>query len=1673
MKNFYTFILSILGLGLFAQNPSMKYVSRFETGLFDEAAAEIVAYSEIKNRIYFSNSFSNSVTILDASVPSNPQLYKTISLAAYGGIVNSVAVKGNMVAVAAEDNIKQNNGKIVFFDLDGNFLNQVTVGALPDMVTISPDGNYVMSANEGEPDADYLVNPKGSVSIIDVSGGLFSLTQANVTTLDFTAFDGQTILGGRVGANTELKLVDRDFEEPGDTLLPDFTIYSGASNIDWYYDSFSGDNFAEMNGIGANAASEDWLISTGINLSSFMGAQLSFNSAKGFSGPDIEVLVSTNYTSGDPNLATWDTLSPSLSSGSYNEVFSGNLDLSNYLTNNTSIAFLYLSTGTGSGAAATWQIDDILVEGLGTILSNDIEPEYVAINASSDTAYVSCQENNILAIIDINNKSIVGLKGLGYKDHSLAANALDPSDKDSINIRTMPNLFGVYMPDAIKAFRAGNKNYIISANEGDGREYEGEPGFVDEDRVKDLDLDSAAFAAYPNIQDDNELGRLTVMLDKGDTDGDGDYDELYAYGARSFSIWDAQGNLVFDSGDDIERVIADSLPQYFGFSNDDNDAGDFDSRSDAKGPEPEAVEVAEINGKIYAWIGLERIGGVMMYEITNPTNPTFIQYINTRNFTVDADSSAAGDLGPEDIKFIRADKSPDGKDYILVSNEVSGTISIIEVKGLPKPNFELQILHASDLEGGVDAIDRAPNFAALADKFEDEVKNSITLSSGDNYIPGPFFNAASQGGGIQDTLRSVYNEFYNTNTLTDLRTDNGRVDISIMNVIGFNASTIGNHEFDAGPSVMATIIGADIRNSGTQARWLGSQFPYLSANLNFSNEPALAGLYESQVLPVDSFVGNINNFNQVANRKKIAPATIIERSGEKVGVVAATTQVINSISSTGGVAETTGGANDMNALAALLQPIINDMVNNKGVNKIIVSSHLQQFALEQQLAGLLNNVDIIIAGGSDFLLADGNDVLRPGDVKAGNYPFLTQDALGNPLAIISTDGQYSYLGRLVVEFDTNGVLIPSSIDSLKSGAFASLTSVVNTAYATSGNPFAKGTKGRLVEKLVTSVKDIVTAKDGNIFGQTTVYLEGRRSAVRTEETNLGNLSSDANLWAAKQHDPAVMVSLKNGGGIRAEIGVIDEVSPGVYDLLPPQANPISGKDSLEISQLDIENSLRFNNQLSIVELTASGLRDIVEYGVSAAGPGNTPGQFPQVGGIAFSYDTTQALGSQIQSMVIIDSVGNYLDTIVRKGNLIGNPNRTIKMVTLNFLAGGGDGYPFASLSSNRVDLDTALTAAGNATFTNPGSEQDALAEYLLAKHNSLATAFGNEETKITEDFRIELLNTRDDAIFPDLSVLLSPANGSILDIEGPSTQLLIPTWTSNGKTGTNYVWQLSDPLGNPLLTIPTGTDTFIVFDFASLDDLLAAGGVSIGGSIPVRWNVFAANGTDTTLSENGPYSIIMRRKVVTRPYDLVSPSDGTTLAVQGDPTQTVDYTWESVKHARGNGDVNYTWLLDVVNGDFSNPLAAVPSNNSGNDTTLTLDFATIVSVLNANNVAVGNTFNGKWTVVATVPNVGNDTSISVYTINLERNEMTSVNEVFTNANVLVYPNPANNRISVIANQAQIENITILNSMGQEVYRNVNPTSNTAIELNNLSSGIYFVKVTSGNKEVIQKLQIVK
>jgi 2',3'-cyclic-nucleotide 2'-phosphodiesterase (5'-nucleotidase family) len=652
--------------------------------------------------------------------------------------------------------------------------------------------------------------------------------------------------------------------------------------------------------------------------------------------------------------------------------------------------------------------------------------------------------------------------------------------------------------------------------------------------------------------------------------------------------------------------------------------------------------------------------------------------------------------------------------------------------------FLLQVLHASDLEGGVNAITDAPAFAAIVDRLEDEYANTVTISSGDNYIPGPFFNAASEGP-IEDSLRAILSDFYNT-PLNFLGAERGRIDISMMNVIGFDASVFGNHEFDQGEGAVADIILGS--GNASNLGWMGAQFPYLSANLDFSGS-FLNGSRVANVQNANNFKVDVTNPSAASNTPKIAPASIITVNGEQIGVVGATTQLLAQISSPGGVTVTgMPTMNDMPQLAGVLQSYI-DSLTARGVNKIIVATHLQQFALEQALAGLLNDVDIILAGGSDFLLADNTDVLRAGDVAAGVYPFQTLNAQNDSVLIVSTDGEYSYVGRLVVAFDAAGKLLPSSVKEAVSGAYATIPAVVNDLFG-SANPYAVGTKGYFVERLANSVTDIVVAKDGNVFGKSAVFLEGRRGLVRTEETNMGNISADANLWVARQFDANVAVSLKNGGGIRAEIGAIDQMNS---QLLPPQPNPVAGKDSLEVSQLDIENTLRFNNDLKVVETTPAGLKDLLEHGISNWDGVSTNGQMPQVGGVKFSFDPSAAAGRRIQNMALVDTNGNTVDSVVVNGAVFGDASRVIKMVSLNFLVDNdGDGYPFSTATTNGVDLDSSnVNVMGGANFAAVGSEQDALAEYLLAKHTT--SPFSDAETDPSIDERIQVLSLRNDSVF--------------------------------------------------------------------------------------------------------------------------------------------------------------------------------------------------------------------------------------------------------------------------------------------------------------------------------------
>jgi hypothetical protein len=191
-------------------------------------------------------------------------------------------------------------------------------------------------------------------------------------------------------------------------------------------------------------------------------------------------------------------------------------------------------------------------------------------------------------------------------------------------------------------------------------------------------LDSTLFPNASQLQRPENLGRLEVTNTRGDTDGDGAFEKIYSYGARSFSIWDANGNLVYDSGNSLESIVAEKFPDNFNSDNDANNS--FDSRSVAKGPEPEGVTTGVINNRTYAFIGLERIGGVAIYDVTNPVAPEFVQYTNNRNFEGDAEAGTAGDLGPEGLEFIDAEDSPNGEPLLVVTHEVSGSTTVYQIQ---------------------------------------------------------------------------------------------------------------------------------------------------------------------------------------------------------------------------------------------------------------------------------------------------------------------------------------------------------------------------------------------------------------------------------------------------------------------------------------------------------------------------------------------------------------------------------------------------------------------------------------------------------------------------------------------------------------------------------------------------------------------------------------------------------------------------------------------------------------------------------------------------------------------------------------------------------------------------------------------------------------------------------
>ena len=505
-----------------SQQIELNYIGSFDPSGVNTSTCEIVVHDPISQRLFTTSAVAGFLDIINFSNPATPTLITSVNMNPYGG-VTSVAVKNGIVAVASPNDDETLNGSVVFFNTNGVFLKQVTVGALPDMITFTPDGTKVLTANEGQPNANYTIDPEGSVSIIDISGGISALTQANVTTLLFTSYNAQ----------------------------------------------------------------EATLIASGIRKLK---------------------LTST--------------------------------------------------------------------------LSQDFEPEYITISNNSQKAWVTLQENNAVVEINLTNNTFTDIWALGSKDISIPGNGMDISDNNGqVLIANWP-IKAFYIPDAIANYSVAGTSYLVTANEGDEKEY---TGFTERTTVGATTyvLDPVLFPNASVLKQSYNMGRFRVTNLNGNTDADSEFETINSVGTRSFSIFNTTTKqLVYDSGDSFERYTAANLPTIF---NADHENNTIKGRSRAKGPEPEGVTVAQIGTETFAFISLERIGGVMVYNITNPNNVTFVDYKNSRST-----SAYAGDHGPEGITYIAASNSPTGIGYILVANEVSGTITIFEIdtNSLSNTNFD-------------------------------------------------------------------------------------------------------------------------------------------------------------------------------------------------------------------------------------------------------------------------------------------------------------------------------------------------------------------------------------------------------------------------------------------------------------------------------------------------------------------------------------------------------------------------------------------------------------------------------------------------------------------------------------------------------------------------------------------------------------------------------------------------------------------------------------------------------------------------------------------------------------------------------------------------------------------------------------------------------------------------
>lgn len=1014
---------------------------------------------------------------------------------------------------------------------------------------------------------------------------------------------------------------------------------------------------------------------------------------------------------------------------------------------NGSVSLYDLSGVTSGNLAPAASVSQVNVDFIGATLTGirygtaeEMEPEYVAFDASGDVIFVGCQENNAVAVLEDLAGIFATTTTPTWEVYSLGSVSYttDASNRDGAGgagaLLIDDPVTGLHMPDAIAVYEDNGNIYVVTADEGDAR-----PDDSDIDRIKDLTLASG----FTLDQSDAAYGRLNVLLDQS-TDINGDLDSVVAMGSRGISVFQydaATPSLTRISHLKLEDYLAAEDPTRHN-SNDGGDPGEFDQRSDDKGPEPEAVDVIQLGSKMIAMVGNERQNGVVMVDITDPANPAPISYINNRDNGLNS---------PETVQTIPAAESPTGEEMAIFGYEgdsgISGGIGIYSLES--SDDFKLTILHNNDGESDLFSYNGSADHGGIArfktamdahhDFFANIGHGVVEVFAGDSFLAGPEFSASLESG--VPGSRTFY-------------------DALALSRIGYDAFAIGNHEMDFGPDVLAEFIGdAQTYNPSI----------YLSANLNFSNEADMLA---------QETAGNV------------AASTIVEVPTEgglkRVGIIGATTENLPFISSPRDTI--------ISAVAASVNAQVSSL-QGQAVDAIVLVSHLQGISEDQDLVpSLAAGIDVIVAGGGDELLVDQTAVsprgvygpaapasvidtaVFAGDTIEGTYPTVSTatDLGGNNIPIVTGAGSYGYLNRLTLAFTGSGVTVEGS----------SNPALIVSDMADAANGFAADAD---VTSDVAPVQTFVNGLASNIIGNTTALIPQSSNLVRSDERAIGNLVADAYLAKAQAEAAnfgadVPQVAIVNGGGIRAEI----------------PAGPVSELTTFNVSP--------FGNFVSIVEdITTADLKLLLENAYSRTvdnDPGNAvdpvrqgggTGRFAQISGMTVIYDiskTPLTLDDGTESIVtpgqrvVFAELADGTDLIVNGTPVLGV---TVDLTLPFFNANGGDQYfryspglsfytsqdypviPLIGITDQATLEDYIVALDGTANGTGPAIDStDAYNE--LIKDGRILTISDRDSDGLQDEIEPQLGTDPDTADFSATAVLAALAGQNAANLAAAEDQ---------------------------------------------------------------------------------------------------------------------------------------------------------------------------------------------------------------------------------------------------------------------------------------------------------------